>query len=105
PRAPGGGAIEFTVFNGRSGQTNVIEASTDLITWSAISTNVFPSTVCPNCPFIDFQDPASTNLSRRFYRAFWLPCRTEGSPPVTPVSPYAFDSRRFCYRKRTVTST
>jgi len=73
PRVSGGGPIELTVFNGQSGQTNIIEASTDLLRWTAISTNVFPATVCPNCPFIDFQDPTSTNLDRRFYRAFWLP--------------------------------
>jgi len=68
PRGSGSGAIEFTVFNGRPGQTNVIEASTDLVRWTAISTNVFPSTDSI-CPFIDFQDPASTNLARRYYRA------------------------------------
>ena len=72
PRASGSGAIEFTVFNGRPGQTNVIEASTDLVRWTAISTNVFPSTDSI-CPFIDFQDPASNNLARRYYRAFSLP--------------------------------
>ena len=72
PRASGSGAIEFTVFNGRPGQTNVIQASTDLARWTAISTNVFPSTDSV-CPFIDFQDPASTNLARRYFRAFSLP--------------------------------
>jgi len=72
PRASGNGAIEFTVFNGRPGQTNVIEASTDLVTWTAITTNVFPSTDSI-CPFIDFQDPTSTNLTRRYFRAFSLP--------------------------------
>ena len=73
PRVSGSGAIEFTVFNGRPGQTNVIEASTDLVSWTAISTNVFPATACPVCPFIDFQDPASTNLACRFYRSYSLP--------------------------------
>ena len=73
PRASGSGAIEFTVFNGRWGQTNVIEASTDLFSWTPISTNVFPATACPVCPFIDFQDPASTNLAHRFYRSYSLP--------------------------------
>src|SRR5438132_2614567 len=72
PRASGSGAIEFTVFNGQPGQTNVIQASTDLARWTAISTNVFPSTDSV-CPFIDFQDPASTNLARRYFRAFSLP--------------------------------
>ena len=72
PRASGSGAIEFTVFNGRPGQTNVIQASTDLARWTAISTNVFPSTEF-FWPFIDFQDAASTNLARRYFRAFSLP--------------------------------
>ena len=72
PRASGSGAIEFTVFNGRPGQSNVIQASTNLVTWTAISTNVFPSTDLI-CPFIDYQDPVSTNLARRYYRAFSLP--------------------------------
>ena len=73
PRASGTGAIEFTVFNGRWGQTNVIEASTDLFSWTGISTNVFPATVCPFCPAIEFQDPAGTSLARRFYRSYSLP--------------------------------
>ena len=73
PRFAANGAIQFTVIDGRGGQTNVIEASDDLVTWTPISTNIFPATTCPICPFIDFQDPASTNLVRRFYRSFSLP--------------------------------
>ena len=70
-RASADGAIRLTVMDGLWGQTNVIEASTDLITWTAISTNIFPSTVCPACPYIEFQEPA--NRARRFYRSFSLP--------------------------------
>jgi len=33
---------------------------------------VFPSTDSI-CPFIDFQDPASTDLARPYFRAFSLP--------------------------------
>jgi len=73
PRIAANGAIEFTVIDGHWGQTNVIEASDDLVAWTPISTNVFPATTCPICPFINFQDPASINLNRRFYRAFSLP--------------------------------
>ena len=73
PRFAANGAVQFTVIDGRGGQTNVIAASDDLVTWTAISTNIFPATTCPVCPFIDFQDPASTNLVRRFYRSFSLP--------------------------------
>jgi hypothetical protein len=73
PRLAANRVIQFAVIDGRGGQTNVIEASENLVTWTAISTNVFPATTCPICPFIDFQDPASTNLARRFYRSFTLP--------------------------------
>ena len=73
PRFADNGAIQFTVIDGRGGQTNVIAASDDLVTWTAISTNVFPATTCPICPFIEFQDTASTNLTRRFYRSLSLP--------------------------------
>lgn len=65
--------IGIIVWNGQQGQTNIIEASTDLITWTPVSTNVFPSTACPVCPFIDFRDPESANLAHRFYRSFSLP--------------------------------
>jgi hypothetical protein len=58
---------------GNTGRTNVIEASTDLVAWTAITTNVMDFTFCPICPFVLFQDPASTNLARRFYRSFELP--------------------------------
>ena len=55
---------------GPAGWTNVIEASTDLATWRPIGTNVMPYTLCPVCPYILFQDIASTNQARRFYRCF-----------------------------------
>jgi len=73
PRLAANGVIQFTVIDRRGGKTNVIEASDDMVTWTAIRTNVFSATTCPICPFIDFQDPASTNLTRRFYRSFSLP--------------------------------
>lgn len=58
---------------GHAGQTNVIESSTDLVNWVGVSTNVMDYSLCPLCPFAIFEDSASTNLSRRFYRAFELP--------------------------------
>jgi len=70
PRATNG-VIQFRVFNGRAGETNVLEASTDLMTWIPVSTNVFPATVCATCPFIDLIE--SPNLTRRFYRSVRLP--------------------------------
>src|SRR6266511_3213783 len=63
----------FIISDGRWGQTNVVEASTDLITWTSLSTNVFPPSACPDCPLIEFRDSASTNIARRFYRSFSLP--------------------------------
>ena len=58
---------------GSAGWTNVTEASTDLIIWTAISTNLMPNTKCAVCPYVEFRDAASTNLARRFYRSFEIP--------------------------------
>jgi hypothetical protein len=55
---------------GNSGWTDVIEASTDLVTWTPISTNFMDFSLCPICPFVRFEDPASSNLPRRYYRSF-----------------------------------
>jgi len=58
---------------GRAGQTHVVEASSDLIQWTPISTNVMPATVCPTCPFLYVQDSATTQQGYRFYRAYEAP--------------------------------
>jgi hypothetical protein len=71
PRATTNGLIQFRVFNGRTGETNVLEASNDLMIWIPISTNVFPATVGATGPFIDLME--SPNLTRRFYRSVRLP--------------------------------
>lgn len=71
PRATNNGVFQFRVFNGRAGETNVLEASTDLMTWIPVSTNVFPATVCATCPFIDLVE--SPNHTSRFYRSVRLP--------------------------------
>ena len=55
---------------GNAGWTDVIEASTDLVTWIPMSTNFMDFSLCPQCPFVLFEDAASTNLNHRFYRAF-----------------------------------
>ena len=60
------------LLQGQAGHTNVIEASTDLVNWAPVSTNVMDFSLCPICPYFIFEDPASTNLPRRFYRAFEL---------------------------------
>lgn len=70
PRATNG-VIQFRVFNGRAGETNVLEASADMMKWIPISTNVFPATVSAPGPLIGFEE--SPNLTRRFYRSVTLP--------------------------------
>src|SRR3974390_1808520 len=64
--------VQFRIFDGSGGQTNVIEASTNLVDWTTISPNLFPPSLCPICPFIVFDD-SMTNSPRRFYRARNLP--------------------------------
>jgi hypothetical protein len=73
PRVSTNGSIALTVCDGQAGQTNVIEASSELVNWDPISTNVFPPTLCPTCPFINFEDSASTNFPRRYYRCYTVP--------------------------------
>ena len=62
------GAVRIMV-QGQAGWTDVIEASSDLLTWSPVSTNVMDFSLCPICPFAIFEDPMSTKLTSRFYRA------------------------------------
>ena len=52
---------------GDTGVTFVIESSTNLIDWTAI-TNILNLT-----GLIEFADPIGTNSEARFYRAQWLP--------------------------------
>jgi uncharacterized delta-60 repeat protein len=65
----GGGTSGFSAgqfgFNlgGVAGQTIVIEASTNLVNWSAFTTNTLTSGP------LHITDPASASFSRRFYRA------------------------------------
>ena len=54
-------------FNGSICSPVVIDASSDLLNWVPLVTNVFPSGCLP------FTDPGSTNSPRRFYRARLLP--------------------------------
>jgi hypothetical protein len=61
------------LIQGQAGQTNVIEASSDLRAWIPLSTNVMPNTTCPACPFISFRDNSATNVPTRFYRTLILP--------------------------------
>ncbi len=56
------GQFQLTV-QGIAGQTYATEASTNLTSWTAISTNVAPADI------FDVLDPSATNFSLRFYRA------------------------------------
>jgi len=58
---------------GRAGWTDVAEASTDLVVWTPVGTNVMDFSLCPICPFAIVEDAASTNLAHRFYRAVEYP--------------------------------
>ena len=57
-----GGSFQFTL-KGIAGQTYAIEASSNLLNWSALFTNVAPANV------FNVTDTTSTNVLRRFYRA------------------------------------
>ena len=70
PEKEGGTRI---MVQGRAGWSDVIEASTDLVVWTPVSTNVMDFSLCPICPFAIFEDAASTNLAQRFYRAVEYP--------------------------------
>src|SRR5262249_42862920 len=56
------GALLFV--EGHAGWTNVIEASPNGVSWTPISTNLMPTTLCPACPYILFRDAAGTNQTR-----------------------------------------
>jgi len=65
------GALLF--IQGRANWITVVQASTDLASWTGISTNLMPATLCPVCPYILVRDAAATNMTRRFYRCFQTP--------------------------------
>ncbi|PYI82581.1 MAG: hypothetical protein DME26_17205 [Verrucomicrobia bacterium] len=48
---------------GSAGRTNIVEATSDFVTWSSIYTNANPSGT------LQFQDSPPAGMSRRFYRA------------------------------------
>ena len=57
------GAFQFQLA-GPTGSNYVIWASSDLLNWTPIATNVIPVS-----GFIPITDPLATNYSQRFYRA------------------------------------
>jgi hypothetical protein len=64
--APGGylsnGQFQLQ-FSGLAGKSYSFQASTNLLDWLFLSTNIAPSDV------FKFTDPSASNFSRRFYRA------------------------------------
>jgi len=67
------GHLRVAASGGVRGATRVIEASTDLVHWTPISTNVFPPTACLECLGIEFEDRENSTLAQRFYRAKLAP--------------------------------
>ena len=65
--------VATLMIQGHTGTPNVIEASGDFVIWVGVSTNVMDFSLCPICPFAIFEEPASSGLKRRFYRAYELP--------------------------------
>jgi plastocyanin len=63
------GSFRFFVLGGEAGQTAVIQASPDLTDWTSVATNVFPATVCPICPYVEFTDASAPTTTQRFFRA------------------------------------
>jgi hypothetical protein len=62
PAVFSGGQFSFIVA-GISGQPYVVQASTNLLDWIPVQTNIVP---------FAFTDPSAGNFARRFYRAFYL---------------------------------
>ncbi len=54
--------------NGKNNVAYAVEASTNLVNWTALKTNVANSS-----GFFDYTDPGAASLNRRFYRARWVP--------------------------------
>jgi hypothetical protein len=61
--SPGGGQFSFTVSGLSSGQY-IVQASTDLVNWVSLQTNVAP---------FNFVDSNAGQFSRRFYRTAYIP--------------------------------
>lgn len=61
------GAFRFTLYNLTPGKTNIVESSTNLVNWAAISTNV------PSLALLNFTNNAPASPSGRYYRSRQLP--------------------------------
>jgi plastocyanin len=67
PMSVPGSGFQFTLSNLVVGATYVIQASTDVVNWTNLSTNIASSTV------EIYLDTEATALPRRFYRSWHLP--------------------------------
>ena len=56
--------FQFTLTGVSPGKTNVLQASTNLATWVALSTYMFSTNT------VTVSDPAASNFNRRYYRVF-----------------------------------
>jgi len=61
------GQFRFKLYNLTPGKTNIIEASTDLVAWSGIATNV------PTLATMAFTNTPGAGVKARFYRSRQLP--------------------------------
>ena len=66
PALPGASSFQTTLM-GQAGKTYVIQASSDLITWTPIATNTLSGTNW------FFTEPVDPSVSRRFFRAVCQP--------------------------------
>jgi plastocyanin len=62
-----GGDFKFTITNVVVGKSTIIQASTNLVNWTGLSTNVAPAT-----SYL-YTNTGAATFSRRFYRAIALP--------------------------------
>jgi hypothetical protein len=67
PIVAGGGQRNVRV-NGKSNARYAIEASTNLVSWGALSTNT-----AGGAGYFDYLDTGAAGLRQRFYRARWVP--------------------------------
>src|SRR5580765_3093726 len=67
------GHVQVTALGGVWGATRVIEASTDLVHWTLIGSNVLALSTSLDGLVIDFEDSERSTLAQRFYRAVLAP--------------------------------
>jgi hypothetical protein len=61
------GPAQLNITGATPGKTNLVQCSSDLLTWSTIATNLTTTTN------YSWSDPSATNANRRYYRLIQLP--------------------------------